>query len=155
MTAHHGSFDRHTQELRHFVTFRLARLQSKLNAQGIRKLKLNSDLALTEWRIISIAAQSDETTLSSIAQETELDKGQLSRAVKTLAERGLLVSRVNSDDHRQNLLKLTEAGRAQYDKILPVMQKRQSDLTSGFSKQDMDTLMSLLDRLERAADATS
>ena len=93
--------------------------------------------------------------LSSIAQDTELDKGQLSRAVKTLAERGLLVSRVNSDDHRQNLLKLTEAGRAQYDKILPVMQKRQSDLTSGFSKQDMDTLMSLLDRLERAADATS
>lgn len=143
----------HTRELRHFVTYRLARLQSKLNAQAIRKLRLNSNLSLTEWRILSIAAQSDETTLSSIARETELDKGQLSRAVKTLAAKDLLVSRVNSDDHRQNLLALTASGRTTFEQILPIMQKRQAGLTENFSSNDMATLLSLLDRLERAVDA--
>lgn len=141
----------HTTELRQFVTYRLARLQAKLNSQAIRKLRENSEFSLTEWRIVAVSALSEDTTLSALTALTELDKGQLSRGVSGLVEKGFLTSTVNSDDHRRNVLSLTELGRAEHDRIMPVMRERQQGLTKELSAEDLATLQRCISLLEDAA----
>ena len=135
-----------------FLTYRLARLQSRLNAQAIRRLREKSDLSLTEWRILAMVAPQGETTLSMLVRDTQLDKGQLSRATKTLMTKGLLQSRVKADDHRQNLLTITKSGKETHDKIFPVMQARQSGLAAHLSKEELEGFLSVLTKLERATD---
>lgn len=135
-----------------FVTYRLARLQSRLNAQAIRLLRLHSKLSLTEWRIIGMTAIHGEATLSLLARETELDKGQLSRAVTTLVKKGYLRSKVNDADQRQNFLSLTDAGRAQHEQVLPVMRNRQAGLTETITEEEMKVLVRVIEKLEQAAE---
>lgn len=139
------------QNLSSFVTFRLARLQSKLNAQAIRKLKEVSDLSLTEWRILALTSLREEITLSGLARDSGLDKGQLSRAVTSLNKKALLSSKVDDADHRQNILKLTASGAALHDKILPVMRRRQAALVAELSQEELQTLLTVLEKIDRAA----
>lgn len=139
--------------LKSFVTFRLARLQSRLNAQAMRLLKAHSDLSLTEWRVLGVIALLEQGTLSDIVRETELDKGQLSRGITSLVKKGYLRSKVNKSDQRQHNLHLTQSGQALHDTILPVMRNRQRHLTAEIDPVALDTMLRVLDQLEHASDA--
>ena len=135
-----------------FLTFRLARLQSRLNAQAIRLLRDHSELSLTEWRILVVSILTGDITLSELARVTQLDKGQLSRAVATMVDKKLLTSEINADDHRQHILSVTDAGRAAHEDVDPLMQERQTRLTSNFDEGDEEVLSALLDKLESSLD---
>jgi len=141
-------------DIRNFITYRLSRLQSRLNAQYIRVLGANCDLSLTEWRIVSFAALLSNSTLSDITRETGLDKGKLSRGATALIKKGYLASAVNKKDQRQSFLRLTAQGKALHAKIGPIMQQRQRDLVKGISAQDLDVTMRVVDALDRAISGT-
>ncbi|MGC6530242.1 MAG: MarR family winged helix-turn-helix transcriptional regulator, partial [Candidatus Puniceispirillaceae bacterium] len=81
-----------------FVTYRLAKLQSRLNAQGTAILKEKSGLSLVEWRVIQVIRMFDKPSLSQIAEHVQMDKGQLSRKIKVMIEKGLLNRQRNNDD---------------------------------------------------------
>lgn len=142
------------QELKGFVTYRLARLQSQLNAQAIRLLKRHSDLSLTEWRVLAVTAGLGTCTLSDLSRDTGMDKGQLSRAVSSLVRRADLHSEMNESDHRQNLLRLTDTGLKLHARILPIMRARQVHLTQGIDPGALDAALRVLDQLEEAARRT-
>ena len=138
-------------DLKSFVTYRLARLQSSLNAQAIRLLKQHSDLSLTEWRIVAVCALNETCTLSDLVRDTTLDKGQLSRAVARLVEKRYIASKVNQHDQRQNLLHLTVEGRNLHDRVLPVMRLRQQHLVARVEQDDLTTALRVIDALSEAA----
>src|SRR6056297_820781 len=138
-------------ELKGFITYRLARLQSQLNAQAIRLLKRHSDLSLTDWRIMAVTAGLDVCTLSDLSRDTGMDKGQLSRAVTSLVRRAYLRSEMNEHDHRQYMLQLTETGVQLHARMLPIMRARQAHLTGGIDADDLETALRVLDQLEEAA----
>jgi len=60
-----------------FVTYRLAKLQSQLNAQGTAILKEKSGLSLVEWRVIQVIRMFEKPSLSQIAEHDQRDKEQL------------------------------------------------------------------------------
>lgn len=138
-------------DLKTFITYRFARLQSKLNAQAIRLLKKHSDLSLTEWRIMAVTAANDQNILSDLVRATGLDKGQLSRACSSLVDKGYLVSTLNKDDQRQNLLKLSASGRTLFERMLPIMRGRQRHLTAEVAPDDLATALRVIDIIEAAA----
>ena len=143
--------DPNATDLKSFITYRLARLQSRLNAQAIRMLKTASNLSLTEWRIVAVTALHDTCTLSDLVRDTGLDKGQLSRAVSALVSNGYLVSAVNQDDQRQNLLHLSASGTELHAKLLPIMRGRQEHLLHGIDPHELATALKVLDALDLAA----
>ena len=138
-------------DLKSFITYRLSRLQSQLNAQAIRLLKENSNLSLTEWRIAAVTALTGTCTLSDMVRDTGLDKGQLSRAVAGLVKKGYLVSKVNELDQRQHLLQLTKAGTLLHAHLLPIMRARQEHLIAQIDPDDFARALNVLDQLEQAA----
>ncbi len=98
-----------------------------------------------------MTALHSEMTLSTLARETGLDKGQLSRAVTSLVKKNLIQSHVNDVDHRQNMLSLTKPGLNLHDQILPIMRQRQQGLTADITDEEMQTLFSVIEKLERAS----
>ena len=78
---------------------------------------LGSPLTLTEGRIVYEIANREAPTATALGQDLGLDAGYLSRVLKGLEARRLIVRAPNPADGRQALLSLTIEGRRLFDGI--------------------------------------
>ena len=134
-----------------FVTFRLSKLQSSLNAQATSILKQHSDLSLVEWRIIQVVRMFEDMTSSMIVDHVQMDKGQLSRKIKGMIEKGLLQSERNQDDKRVQKLILTEKALSISEMLMPTMEERQKNLLSEVTPEELELFNDVIDKLEKAS----
>lgn len=141
-------------QLQSFLTYRLARVQAKLNAQGMRVLKEAAGIGLTQWRVIAMLGVSGEDPIiaADLQRIVDVDKGLLSRTIRGLAEDGYVVSIPDEDDHRRHQLALTEAGQALYEQTLPVMRRRQAQLRAALTVEEIEVLFTALEKLETAVE---
>ena len=107
--------DADTLPLQQFLTYRLSRVQAKLNAQATRILREASGITLTQWRIIALVGAAGQTRLSQLAREAALDKNTKalhaqSRAYQQSEEKLQLKQTVDRDleDQEYLWLELTE-----------------------------------------------
>ena len=138
--------------LSRFVTFRMSRVQAKLNAQATAILDRECGLSVIQWRTIAILSILGETSPIAIARFGQLDKGLLSRKLKGLIADKLIKSRPDPRDQRSQLLSLTASGRVIYDRMLPIMQARQAHLVAELSDAQQDAFLDALDKIERATE---
>ncbi|HVV93048.1 MAG TPA: MarR family transcriptional regulator [Hyphomicrobiales bacterium] len=98
-------------------------------------------LGQNEWRIIGVLGFEGALSNNEIAERIALDKGQLSREVTRLVERGLVVrQRVR----RSSQIRLTEEGRAVYRRLMTIANRRNRRLLADFAEEDRDRLFALL-----------
>jgi len=132
------------------ISFRVSRLQSKLNAQAIKILKAHADLTPTQWRVLVMLETQGECTSSEIARTTQLDKGLLSRTIKGMMQTRLIKGRPSKTNKRHMLLRLTDAGRGAYERARPYMQERHDLLLNNLSAQERRTMFDVFDKLEES-----
>ena len=130
------------------VSFRVSRLQSKLNSQAIKILKEHAGLTPTQWRVLVMLEYLGNCTSSKIARETELDKGLLSRTIKGMMQNRLIKGRPAKTNKRHMILSLTQAGHAAYDRARPFMQERHDKLLNSLSAQERRIMFDAFDKLE-------
>ena len=139
------------RQLTSFVTFRLARLQASLNAQATAILKANAGLSLVEWRILQTLQWFEFNTLKQLSEVTEIDKGQLSRKIASMVQKGLLHQIPDEQDKRVQHLELTQLALDICSKAMPVMQARQDRLLAEVSEEDLEVFYNVIDKLEAAS----
>jgi DNA-binding MarR family transcriptional regulator len=85
-------------------------------------------LNLAEYRILTVLADGDSSSIKDIAAPTSLDKAHVTRALANLFERGLATQVVDPDDRRLRVVELTAAGRAVVAAALPFSRERHERL---------------------------
>lgn len=138
--------------LKHYLTYRLSRVQAKLNAQATRMLREASGITLLQWRVIALVGAAGQTRLSDLSKEAALDKGMLSRNLKTLIEEGIVTAQLDENDHRAQILSLSPKGEAVFARTLPVSRRRQDILRADLSDEELRVFRRVLDKLELAAE---
>ena len=121
---------------------------------------LGSDFSLTEARVLYELAHREAPTASEIAEALDLDRGYLSRVLRSFKKRGLVSTTVSKDDRRHTHLRLTSTGKRAFapldkradadvnemlDKLSPAEQQRVAGA--------MTEILSLLTPAEKAARA--
>ncbi|MEM7545612.1 MAG: MarR family winged helix-turn-helix transcriptional regulator [Pseudomonadota bacterium] len=134
-----------------FTAYRIERVHARLTAQGSAILKAHCDLTLRQWWIIADIAEMKPETATELSRVADVDKGLLSRNLKTLVNLGYVSMERDSRDHRQQLINLTPEGWEIYRSTLPIMNQRNEKLTKNMSGKDVDALLSSLDKIEAAA----
>ena len=135
-------------DLQSVLTYRLARLQAKLNAQASDLVDKQGGISLSQWRVLAVLSDKNVTTQKDVLMTVGLDKGQISRTIKQLVEKQFIAVRHDEPDSRIQHLTLTEAGIAITEKLHPIMKARQNYLKSDFTDKELELLFDWLGRLE-------
>ena len=106
-------------------------------------------LTVTEWRILLQLAEHRALTASDIVKYSGMEKSKVSRAIANLEERGLVVRKVASDDHRVKRLSMTDTGLKRYRALVPRILDWEKEMIDGLEVSEYRDLLYLLDKLNR------
>ena len=144
-----GSADPHAAPLKleEFLPYRL-NVVASLVSQALSRIYVDRyGIGVPEWRILVTLGQFEVMTAKAIGAHSHMHKTKVSRAVRTLERRKLIVRRENRADRREELLSLTPAGRAIYRDLAPVALEFASRLFEGVDPADRAAFERVVDRL--------
>jgi DNA-binding MarR family transcriptional regulator len=101
------------------LNYRLLKLFAVSGAPVIRLLEGRYGIARREWRLIGLLAAHGPLSPSALADEAALDRPRTSRAIGSLAAKGLLRREPLPGDHRRARVALTPVGQALHDEVFP------------------------------------
>lgn len=113
------------------------------------------DISVAEWRVMLTLARHDGASGREITVRWAMEKMAVNRAISNLERRGALVKKQNSRDRRAVDVMLTTSGRAMYEKLLPVANRRYRKLMAGLDGREQTTLRDLLIKMIAHADAVA
>jgi len=127
----------------------LGKMLDRLSVQYIREL---GGVSLAEWRVLAHLAIMGSRSASEISTAALVDRAEVSRAVRSLEEAGLLTRVDNPRNRKSSLLVLTDAGKAVYDRVHKERRAFFDGLVADLSRDELDILDGLLLRVARRAD---
>jgi DNA-binding MarR family transcriptional regulator len=138
-------------ELERFLPYRLNALAARVSNALAEIYQERFGLSIPGWRVIATLGQYGVRTGRDIAAHGVMHKSTVSRAVTSLEERGLVARKANPDDMREELLTLTDAGRAIYEALAPEALAFEMRFVSALSPAERKTFFAILERLDRHA----
>ncbi|HPE60509.1 MAG: winged helix-turn-helix transcriptional regulator [Thiothrix sp.] len=143
------------QHIGELLSFRLSRLAQANDRNGQANLKTTYGLSLLEWRTLGLTHALQQPRFGEITACLSVDKGQLSRAVKALMERGLLETLPDETDRRGIRLRLSAAGASCHQSALDYARSRNTVMLSCLSRDEIQALEHMMDRLEASTPGLS
>jgi DNA-binding MarR family transcriptional regulator/N-acetylglutamate synthase-like GNAT family acetyltransferase len=110
---------------------------------------LESDLSLTEVRVLYELAHRQPATASEIARDLRLDAGYLSRMLRGFSERGWLIRARSPDDGRQNRLRLSRQGRRLFDLLDARSDEQVRATLRALTRRERGELVAAMETIER------
>ena len=134
-----------------FLNYRLMRLYAEATGPVTRWMEGKWGISRREWRVLALLAVHDTLSPSALAEQAHLDRPRTSRAVTSLAGKGLVRRRPLLQDARRAQVALTAAGRRLYDEIFPHIAALNSRLMDALDEETASALDRALELLTGAA----
>lgn len=134
------------------VSLRMIRLFVMLRRAGILAQRRLFGLSETEWRIMTQLGETAPLSLNGLAEAMMQDRGQLSRAVKGMVERGLL-TRERKPGGPEIEIALSGEGQAMYARMVEWVRERDRALTTDIPSSDVETVWRVLGTMRERAQA--
>lgn len=133
------------------LTIRIIDLLELLRRSGTLANRREFGASSIEWRIMSVVGGHAPLSLNDLAELLALDTGQVSRAVKGLAERGLLL-RKRKPGGPSIVITFTSEGEQLHARMVDLAVARNAFLVRDIPAEEIDRVAGVLDLLrERAA----
>lgn len=133
--------------LDHFIPYRLSVLTNQVSTAFARHYSERFGLSIPEWRVMAVLGETPGLSAREVAARTAMDKVQVSRAVASLVEARRIARTPDDDDGRVGHLKLTRAGQAVYEQIVPLAHELEEQFLAGLTtteRREFDRLLSKL-----------
>jgi len=130
------------------VSSRVIHLATLLRRTASLAYKREFDLASSEWRILVLTGEFAPLSHGELTELASLDKGQLSRGVTALVDRGLLMRTRN---RRQAQIELSPEGRLLFERIMAMAEERNRQLVRGIPEADVEAFFRTVEQMMRTA----
>lgn len=101
-----------------------------------------------QWIILTRLRDKDGKTQKQLALETFKDEANIARILRKMEDKGYLERRSNDKDKRISLVYITQEGVQLFDQLIPLVNKHQEGTVKKLSKDEISTLINLLEKLE-------
>ncbi|MGH8149234.1 MAG: MarR family winged helix-turn-helix transcriptional regulator [Steroidobacteraceae bacterium] len=149
--------DGSTLHIGHFLTFQMIRVANAAKANVTRKYLADCGLSVPEWRLLAMSIRFEPVRFSELVANSSIDKGQASRTLQLLTQRGIILAqtlgargraaRRRRDGGAPVILTVTPKGRRLFERVLPVAQRNQARLLHLLSREERKTLYVALHKL--------
>jgi DNA-binding MarR family transcriptional regulator len=140
-------------QLAGFLPYQLSVASNAVSSLIAERYRKRFALKIPEWRVMAVLGDAGELTQRALTAATLMDKVAVNRAVKVLAERGLLIRVPNPEDGRSHKLALSGEGRAIHAEVMPLAQATEQELLEGLTLEEQGVLRRLLAGLRARAEA--
>lgn len=100
-----------------------------------------------QWRVIRVLAESGRLDASEVAERTHILAPSLTRMIRAMTERGLIIKDRDAGDGRRVMLAIAPAGMDLLRKVSPDSAQIYADIETRFGKDQIEELINLLDAL--------
>jgi DNA-binding MarR family transcriptional regulator len=146
-------------QVNEFLTFHLLRLASLAKATVTKEYLEPAGLSVPEWRLLASVANFSPLPFADITSMTSMDKGQVSRTLRSAQGKGYVVTQLVPVDRRQSdtssssmsrvVVSVTPAGLEVYRKVLPTAQRYQASLLELMEPQERRVMLDVMQRMYR------
>lgn len=143
--------DANIEHVIHFLT--LLRVGSDLS-DVLDSFLDKYDLLQGRWWVLILLMREDDlmSTPSSLAEKAGISRASMTGLIDGLGKEGLITRITNVNDRRKLHIKLTVAGQAKLDEVMPEYYRRVSDLMTVISSEQSEALISTLTKLQNNSD---
>ncbi len=142
---------RYPQQQNELLLYRLYRIHATARPLVVRMCERDYGITRREWLVLSCLADAEGVQSSELAVRAMLDRARTSRAITSLADKGLLRREPKPSDRREVHLYLTDEGRRIYREAFPRIAAIQRELLAPFSEAEGRQLSELVARLQASA----
>jgi DNA-binding MarR family transcriptional regulator len=144
-----GVSRRNAKGLDDHIAVRVARITEIVTRIATRTIESRWGLSNTDLRLLNILDHSDEISISEISRRSHVDKAWVSRSLRDLEKRKVVIRRPHPRDSRVSLVVISTRGQALLDEVRPDSLRNEVELLKGI---DAKLLKKLLGTLEFNAD---
>ena len=139
--------------IKELLSYRVHRVANTMSRSAAARYRAGFGVSLAEWRTIALLGAEAPRSLNELARDAGLDKGQISRVVGGLAERGLVLRELASEGGRTVRLSLTRQGQALYRGLIAAAAERNDAFLACLTPEERHHLDSALVKLAALARA--
>lgn len=138
-------------DLDSFIPYRLSVLSNRVSKAIANEYSSRFGLTIPEWRVMAVLGGTPGLSARAVAERTEMDKVQVSRAVARLLRARRVQRATDGEDGRVTRLTLSPGGRAIYDEIVPLALRLERRLLEAISQDELLLLDQMIAKLARQA----
>ncbi|WJR75516.1 MarR family winged helix-turn-helix transcriptional regulator [Bradyrhizobium sp. NP1] len=141
-------------ELRAWIPYRCSVVANRVSHCLERMYGEQYGLTVPGWRIMANLGRYAPLSAKEVAERTAMDQVQVTRAITQMASVGLISRRVDVEDRRRVVLRLSQKGLDAYAQIVPLAKAIEKKLLAGLSASERSELSRLTEKLMLSAEAT-
>ncbi|HSI58213.1 MAG TPA: MarR family winged helix-turn-helix transcriptional regulator [Ideonella sp.] len=136
-------------EANQFLAAYILGVANRLASSASSHYRRHFNLGMPEWRAMMAIGTSSHRIVREVAQMADLDVAAASKSLKLLTSRGLVQLELTKRRGRASIASLTPQGLAVYEQLRQSAIDRQQQLFASFAPAEIETLWSLLRRVEQ------
>jgi DNA-binding MarR family transcriptional regulator len=138
-------------DLEQFVPYRLSVLSNRVSKAIAHEYSSRFGLTIPEWRVMAVLGGTPGLSARDVAERTEMDKVQVSRAVARLLRARRVQRNADGEDGRVTRLSLSQRGRTIYDEIVPLALELERRFLGVLSEEECRRFDALMTKLSLQA----
>ena len=104
-------------------------------------------ITVEQWHVLINLWEQDGQTQQQLSEKTEKDKGNITRLIRSLEQRNILIRIPNPTDDRSKLVYLTSKGKAYQKALIPIAQKTLDQAQADIPNSAIDRCNSVLQKV--------
>ena len=131
--------------------YRINQLRAKGGGVVLRYCEGKFGITRREWVILAILSTEEVINSSALASRADLTPPATSKAVSSLLTKGLLERNVDPQNRRVARINISTSGKDVYEQILPIVISINKYILEPISKDEIELLDSMLERMQQQA----
>ncbi len=144
-----GAHGQSTLDFDKSPTVQLVFAANRFTRNSARLYQNSFGIGAMDWRMLVMLTKEPASSVARCSVVIGIDKAAVSRSLTRLEKEDLVTSTAPHSDPRRKVWSLTQKGQDLHGKILEAALNEQLKLLKGFSVEEVETLTSLLARLQK------
>jgi DNA-binding MarR family transcriptional regulator len=135
-------------EVNRYIAAYIMGVANRLANGASNYYRTHFDIGMSEWRALMAIGTSTHRIVREVAEMADLDYAAASKSLKVLQQRGLVAVEQTQSRGRAAIASLTPQGLDVWRRMRSAARARQRRLLAAFTPEEIETLWSLLKRVE-------